>query len=413
MLLMGFGMIYLAPYHYYITAISTGLESSLLTVDRAPANFISGDDYRIERGQKFFRDDDERWKDFHFGHFTIPVPLNHPVYMLRPEVLYDDIDEKTEFGFSFINSRGDKLGHLLVRTPFNFHFELGSDELFNLPYFRTDILNRTTIEVWEDLFVRDLLVSSEGENFLKSFIRIKDLSSRELVYNLFVLRNRKRLFKQDFDEIFYYKGLEMGVLRSHHLEGGLEFETDLLFVFDRGIIYPIEVQILKNSSEAESFRMRLFEVLNFKKSFEDASVPIYADYRKLDFDDRTTHEGMIHLYMAWSHVPDQESFLREMIRFIERGEQGELFLPPLYEYAYQRFGTTFSQRGELRESAEQRLKRMIQEELEESLKREGSRGIDLPHDRFDSLEKRMEFYLQRARQNGLDSSVEDTMLIVD
>ena len=89
-----------------------------------------------------------------------------------------------------------------------------------------------------------------------------------------------------------------------------------------------------------------------------------------------------------------------------------MFIEPLYDFAFKKYGTTFSHR-ELRESAEQRLQRKMQQELEDEIYRESQKHLIIPGERFESIEKRMEFLLQRAKEKGIDRSIERNILRMD
>ena len=68
-----------------------------------------------------------------------------------------------------------------------------------------------------------------------------------------------------------------------------------------------------------------------------------------------------------------------MIQFLERSKSNNLVLQELYRYSFKEFGTTFSKReGFLKETQMIKLKRKIEKEEEEFIKKEREREVILP-----------------------------------
>jgi predicted nuclease with TOPRIM domain len=92
-----------------------------------------------------------------------------------------------------------------------------------------------------------------------------------------------------------------------------------------------------------------------------------------------------------------------MISFLERGRDNLLQLAPLYEYSYARYGTTFSKKDkQLKETREERLKRKKREELENYLEKIEKENQNI-EDKFEKTEDKIKYFLQKAKDSGVDS----------
>ena len=112
---------------------------------------------------------------------------------------------------------------------------------------------------------------------------------------------------------------------------------------------------------------------------------------------------MLYLFAAWTHQMDDKKFLKEMIQFLERGREHKNQLKPLYKYSFERYGTSFSLKDENRknlETAHERLKRKAEEEMKK-LRAGDATDEQLETLDFESGEKRMDFFLNEAREKGL------------
>lgn len=153
--------------------------------------------------------------------------------------------------------------------------------------------------------------------------------------------------------------------------------------------------------------------LTYKESISgDSSVPVYSEYRELSYNRRVDQEGMLYLFAAWSHEFKKREFLKEMIQFLERGEEKTMQLAPLYKFAYKKFGSTFSLKDKLKEDAKSRLERKIKEELEEELRREKLNNAEIDDSRFENDEIKIEYFLDKAKE-GKDSDENEDVLVVE
>ena len=150
----------------------------------------------------------------------------------------------------------------------------------------------------------------------------------------------------------------------------------------------------------------------YKASSVDSAIPIYAQYKNISYNRRIDQQGMTYLYAAWSHDLNNREYVRVIIMFLERGKSNLKFLKPFYEYAYKRFGSNLSSGNDaLMETAEEKLKRRVKEELEEEVKKEEQKKNAQFEGNFGSPEEKIKYYLQKAKENKVNSDDKEKVLI--
>ncbi|CAM9983038.1 unnamed protein product, partial [Chrysoparadoxa australica] len=239
----------------------------------------------------------------------------------------------------------------------------------------------------------------------------------EMVYDLFVLSVRERFFPIKMKSINWWKKRNMGIIElddSSKVEGSSkDFLTEVIFFLHRDQVYTIEIKTVKEDYAAEKYRQRLLEVLSYKQSEPDSSIPIYASFQNLTYAQKLTPHGLTYLFAAFSHNKKSENFLRQSIRFMERGRNDRIYLDPLYKYGYALYGTNFSKMlNKIQETAQEKLKRKIEEE--ETAERRKLENMDILDEKesFKSEEEKIKVFLQRAKDG--DNSVKDSKtLIID
>ena len=165
-----------------------------------------------------------------------------------------------------------------------------------------------------------------------------------------------------------------------------KYSQEVIYHLEGDQIYTIEIKTLLEDLMAEKYRQRLLEKLAYKKSEKDSSIPLYASFQSLKYEEKLTPNGLIYLYAAFSHQKDSRNFLSQMIRFLERGKNERVYLDPLYEYGYQKYGSNFSTDMEkIKETAAERLKRkMKKEEAKERARLENDTILD-EKEKFESV----------------------------
>lgn len=400
----GGGLIYLAPFHYYITAMKKGIESDVLYVEkpapyllqRGKLNHLKDIDQQLKKERNF-------WRKFHFSNFEMVLPFYHPKLYLMPVVDYEIATDELNLGFSLVD--GDRQSHfeVLFEKPYPFRLEMGRDKIFTLPYFSGHLLSLGQNEIFKKLFTEEILPLEQEKSFFRHYLTLRDLSTTELGQKLFIMRNRQLLFTKSYSESNYYPEKKLGkiTLTSNDLDS--QFSNEIFFFLERGVIYPFQVKTLKHSDEAAFYRDLFLSSLHFRPSHENSSIANYSIFRGLRYDEKAKPEGMSLLFIAWTHVSENKDFLREMIQFMERSEYRHLYIYPLYNFAHQRYGSSLSAREENAKTAQERMEIMIKREIAQELKKVMEEEISTEK-KFDDIHERMDFFLQRARMQGLDNN---------
>jgi hypothetical protein len=69
---------------------------------------------------------------------------------------------------------------------------------------------------------------------------------------------------------------------------------------------------------------------------------LYKEFKQLNFSRQVDQEGMLYLFSAWTHELNNLELLKEMIFFLERGRNNSKQLRPLYSFAMNHYGKTFT-----------------------------------------------------------------------
>ncbi|GEM_PF-622121 len=392
-----------APYHFYNKALYSGIDSRFYKIGKTSDTFHKGSYYNIDPMKSVSSEAKDLWETFHFVDFEIPLPVRHPMFVLLP--LIERRKDRPVLGAVFKTRGGQEVSSFKVLESFKFDKRVEHHKLLELPFFKNYLLTIDDKVLWKDLFTRDLNIPS-GKlfdlNFWKSLWRI---SYQELVYNLYILQLRSEFFPHNATNLSYYTNKSFGVIElvdGHKLELGLEeiFRTEIFYVYRNGFIHKFFLKTRHDHLISDSIRKRMMNTLEYKPSDEASSIEIYARYKALPYYKRVSQEGMIYLYAGWSHVTGKKEFLKEMIQFLERGNNSYSYLAPLYDYSFKQFGTNFSIiKDNLKESANERVKRKaLEEERRQDDTIKNSKSSDFDGD-FENEDKKVEYFLKKAKES--------------
>lgn len=397
-----------APYHIYYTALQEGIESDFIVMDIPKTGFIDPSPLNLTKNFELY-EDPKLWKNFHFSNYLLPLPIHHPAFMVVPLVEgRKDLD--IEFGAVFLGLDNKEYVRFKTDQAPTFRVDLEAQKIFELPIFKTIIFSKTERELWDDLFELKLSLPLRSGGIFDYLNNLWEIPYSQLVYNLFILQMRHQIFPEQAVGFSYYSEKDIALFEIHE-EGvndtalfskGLdpEYRNEIALMFNKGQLYQLRLRTLYNNTTAQFYRYQFLETLEYKHSVESSAVPIYASYKNLEYRQRIDQAGMVHLFSAWTHIPKKEEYLIEMIHFLERGRSEYRQLAPLYEYAYRSFGSTFSSRpANLRESADQKMRRVLREKAVidrevETTREISSEGIQLKG------EERLQFILQKAKDQG-------------
>ena len=90
------------------------------------------------------------------------------------------------------------------------------------------------------------------------------------------------------------------------------------------------------------------------------------------------------------------------------------YLKPFYEYAYKKFGSSLSAAsGFLSETADENLKRRINEELDIEVKKEVERKAANFEGQFVNPDEKIKFNLQKAKDSKINSDESERSLSIE
>ncbi|MFT6070255.1 MAG: hypothetical protein ACJAT2_001750 [Bacteriovoracaceae bacterium] len=399
----------MAPFHFYGLTLEEGVDSSYLKLAVEGDSMIKGGPYEWDRVDGVFSEEQKNWKLFHFQKFHLPIPVHHPYFLVVPDlqVNYDP----PRLGVKMLDSIKNLRASIYTMKDLDFILNFGSHKIFNLPAFKNYILKKDLQEIWKDVFQKDL--SLKGFSILDPSI-ISGASYKELVYNLFLLNMRKGLFPEKVKKVSYFEPKKFGIVEVEYETDSIikdSYRVEYVYILEDGIVHRLKLKTKSFDLITEALRKRVLMQLSYKASAKEDSIQIYNEYKKLNYEQRVDQEGMIYLFAAWTHNIDNESFLREMIKFLERGNDNNIHLQPLYEFAYKKYGSNYSDDvGNRKETAQKRLERKTKEELEKEIETERKRNVENIEGSFSSDEDKIKFFLQKAKDDGGNIDDKDNVL---
>lgn len=409
-LLIGAGfLVVIAPYHIYTLTLTEGVNTRFLQMDPTKSVFYDGKIIDIKRPNKM--DDEGLYKTFHFYHFELPMPMNHLLFSLIPTIKIESSGPR--LGARFQNGKNAELFSFMLEKTYKLETTSGDQKLFILPIFKNYISRKSGDEIWGDLFQKQLsLPSNEGESFYESLISLRKVSYKDLVYNLYILYNRRYVLPTNTQNFSYYKEKNMGIVKLPSDDPRILVER--LYILHEGLIYPLVIRTRTSDSSAMNFRSKFIREIQYKSTSTDSAISIYASYKQIPYGQRIDQQGMTYLYSAWSHDHENRDYIRVIILFLERGKLNLKYLKPFYEYAYKKFGSSLSTAsGFLSETPSETLKRRISEDLEAEVKKETERKAANFEGQFGSPEDRIKFNLQKAKDNKINSDDSEKSLSIE
>jgi len=398
--LSGTGMVLLAPYHIYTLTLTDGINSRFLNLLPTRNELYDGSEFKSLQTDQIKNLNDGIFRKIHLSNFEVYLPIDNPAISFIPEIKLESNVHKV--GFEFLDLKNNFLFKFLIEKPFKFTSSHGDQKLFLLPVYQHYIQKKDEQEMWKDIFQRKLsLPSNSGKPFIDSFVELRNIKYEELVYNLYILHNRHKFFTKDILKIGYSSELNFGVA-SVESESKKSF-TERVFVIENGVVYPVTITTNTASLIGQSIRTIFLKNLKLKHSKAESAISLSSESRRFSFQNRTDQKGMIYLFAAWSHDFKNKEFLTVIINFLERGKENLKYLKPFYEFAYKQFGTSLSGDKKFQlETAEERLKRLSQEELDQEIKEASIKANS--HDKItDNPEELIDLNLKKAKEQKIDS----------
>lgn len=400
-------LIMLAPYHIYTLTLTEGVNTNFLKMKSSKRELLDGELVNlktfsgIEGGEELF-------SLFHFSNFVSSFPINNPLYSMIPSIKIEQ--QRLKLGAVFQDSKGRELFSFMSERTTAFEMTEGEQKIFRLPYFKNYINKKTMEEVWRDIFSKKLsLPANTGKSFVESLSKLKEISYSDLVYNLYILYNRHLFFPKDVIKLQFDENKSIGIIELRPDQDDNKIEQ--IYFINNGFVYSFTIVTKIKSAASIAFRANVLRNIKFKLSSPDSAIALYAQYKNITYKNRIDQQGMIYLYLAWSHDLNNSNFMRVIIEFLERGKDNYKFLQPFYAYSLKKFGTNLStDKTKILENAEQRLKRNMKVELDEEINQTAAEKNTKADTNFNTPEEKIKYNLDRAKEkqkNNQDSSVEN------
>ncbi len=397
------------PYHFYMTAIREGVNSEYIKLNTTPKSMMRGSlqssDVHIDDGNEYFQ---TLWKDFHFSNFIVPFPVHHHQIQIIP-IIKERNNQRPMVGAKYVDTNGQEIFSFIEGPTFSLKINMDKEKIFSFPVIRQVVLQKKWDEIWQDFFTYDIDLPESLGLLPWSKDSILEIPYEKLAYGLFLTHMRHQYLADiKVEELQFVQDKKMGVIISGDIDE--RFNSQIIWIFSNGTVYPLYLRLNRGEPLSKILKDRFISKLKFAPAAQDSAIKIYADYKMLPYRSRISQEGMVYLYSCFSHNPDQKDFLKEMIHFLERGRDNFGYLRPLYDYALKKFGTTLSSRLDKIEDAQSRLERKISEEGQKEILEAKEQKITSPEENFQSQEDKMQFYLKRAKESGINSDESDSRI---
>ncbi len=404
------------PYDFYHEAIDHGVNSDFLSLRKLPETYYKGGRYELSKMEGVASEEERLWDRLHFDNFIMPFPIKHPQFMVVP--VTERAAGEFYFGFKILNYNKEELNTVMMKPSEEFSLDFHNHKIFELPLFKKRITMNGLSGPWIDIFLKDYSKDKYPRPGFGSLWNPFSIPMVHMVYDLFVLKARERFFPSDTLSIRYWEQKDFGITEVVDTETKKDkpkhFREEYIFVLHENRVYRVLLRTRLEDFAAERYRQKFLQKLEFKSSHPDSSIGLYSNYKKLSYNDKLSPTGFIYLYAGLSHKKSSREFLREMIQFLERGNNDRVYLTPLYDYAYNIYGSNFSKdMKNLKENQSEKLKRKISEEAEkESLRLKREEFVE-QRESFESKEDKIKFYLQKAKDSGIDTSKDSSSVIID
>jgi hypothetical protein len=325
------------------------------------------------------------WHEFHLRDTVVSLPTGHPMFRTIPILQATDQTNDVNIGILFQGPSGRDISRLYLLKSNSWSDQYSAQGLFKLPLVKRELLKKTPLEVWQDLFTKNIVGW--------------DLPWQEMVYNLYLLHLRSTLLPNNFAA--FGKLDTKGMAYIEMPSKNKDYRTEIVFKFEEGLLLSYLLVSEIGNADSDDLRTRFLKGIDFRVSDPALAQLIYREFKQLSYNRQIDQEGMLYLLSAWSHATNDVEMLKEMIYFLERNPQNVSHLKPLYKYAFKRYKKTFTTRdlGLDSDDADIRLQREIELEALNEIVRLQQKSKSAPKVKLQTPKERMNEYLKKAREN--------------
>ena len=371
------------PYYKYSHWISGQDKDRLYEISR-PSE-ITLVPPNLEKISVYKEDYVQLWKGFPLRNSLIPMPTRHPLFQTVPIVEMQGKTGTPNFGIILQDPSGREISRVYTLPNRLYQDQSQGQELFKLPYVRNRILAKKLDEVWKDVFSYK--------------VEVKDKPIDEMIYDLYIVHLRSKMLPKETVKYGLIKNGKQALIELRSPDK--DYIVELIMTMESGSIFSYVLKTEKNKLESMNLRSKFLEAIVFSPVDESIGRFLYTEFKQLNYARQIDQEGMLYLFSAWSQNPDSVELLKEMIYYLERGQNTKKHLKILYTYSFKRYGKTYTTRKDVddQDNPEIILQRGI--EIEE---RENKRNAELisnrpPEAPVLSPEEKINSYLKKAKQD--------------
>ncbi len=267
---------------------------------------------------------EDLWSQFHFMDVVVPLPVKNPFYNVTVDIRYNKKAKINNLGLVVYGTSGKELLKIYFNKNSSMPSVINNQKIFKLPLAKEVLNQKKDSELWKDLFSKN--------------ISAWNIPFDEMLYNLYLLELRSRVVPKNIKSYSLIKGSNSAVIEL--ISKNKDYKSELVLTKSRGFIYSYLLVSKIKDDESQKLRSRLLHGVKFRGGSEYLSRIIYQEFKNLSYQEKTDHLGMLYLISSWSHDQGNESLMKELISYLERGTSNQKQLQPLVEYSFSRYGKT-------------------------------------------------------------------------
>ncbi len=323
------------------------------------------------------------WREFPVGNTLIPLPTRHPFYEVLPIIEQKGKPTTPQLGVILQDPAGREISRIYTLPNRLYQDHSQGQELFKLPFVRKKILDKNLDELWKDIFTYQ--------------IEIKDKPIAQMIYDLYILHLRSKILPEET--------LRYGIINENQAMIELspqdkDYRVELVLNQTSGSIFSYIVKTEVNKAESTKLRAKYLQSISFTPIDESVGKMLYTEFKGLNYARQVDQEGMLYLFSAWSQNTDNVEMLKEIINYLERGQNNKAQLNTMYKYAYKRYAKTFTNRSDLEglDDPELNLQRKIEIESRDKRRAAEASSTKLPEVQELTPDEKMNLYLKQAKE---------------
>ncbi len=260
------------------------------------------------------------WKEFPLRNSIVPLPTRHPMFQSIPIIELRGKTSAPQLGVILHDAKGREISRVYTIPNRLYQDQSQGQELFKLPYVRNRLLNKGLNQIWQDIFSYEIVV--------------KPKSFDEMIYDLYILHLRSKMLPPETVRYGLIKEGKQALIELASQDK--DYMVELVITQDSGSIFSYIIKTEKENLESRKIRAKFLETISFSPVDENIGRLLYTEFKQLNYARQIDQEGMLYLFSAWSQQPESVDLLKEMIYYLERGDNTKKQLTALYTFAFKK-----------------------------------------------------------------------------